>query len=240
MQIDAQTLAADALARLIQETPGTVEVTRCLGQRFLGTALEAGRRLVVHGVPGNALGAFLDGGSIEVYGNVQEATGDTMNEGRIVVHGSAGDATGYSMRGGTILIEGDVGYRCGIHMKSYGEKSPVLIAGGRAGSFLGEYQAGGLIVVLGLGCEDEAPYGYFCGTGMHGGRIVVRSGHIPANLPGHVVPHDLTADELDALRPYLEDYCAAFAVPMSRLLPHRFYALTPNTASPYKQLYAMA
>lgn len=44
----------------------------------------------------------------------------------------------------------------------------------------------------------------------------------------------------DALRPHLEAYCAAFAVPMSRLLPHRFYALTPNTARPYRQLYAMA
>ena len=44
----------------------------------------------------------------------------------------------------------------------------------------------------------------------------------------------------DALRPHLEAYCAAFAAPMSRLLPHRFYALTPNTASPYEQLYAIA
>lgn len=240
MKIDAQTTDPHQLPRLIRQAEGAVEVDHCLGQRFLGTALEAGRTLTIRGVPGNALGAYLDGGVIEVYGNVQEATGDTMNEGKIIIHGSAGDATGYSMRGGSILIEGDVGYRAGIHMKSYGDKSPVLIVGGAAGSFLGEYQAGGLILVLGLGCEDRAPYGYFCGTGMHGGRIVVRSDHIPVNLPDQVVPQDLTADEIEALRPHLEAYCEAFGVPMSRLLPHRFYALTPNTKSPYRQLYAMS
>lgn len=36
-----------------------------------------------------------------------------------------------------------------FHMKEYKEKVPVLVIGGRTGSFLGEYQAGGIIVVLG-------------------------------------------------------------------------------------------
>lgn len=103
-------------------------------------------------------------------GNAQDATGDTMNDGEIIIHGSSGDATGYSMRGGLILVKGNAGYRAGIHMKSYGEKSPVLVVGGAAGSFLGEYQAGGLTLCLDR-CEDRAPYGYFCGTGMHGGGL---------------------------------------------------------------------
>ena len=124
-------------------------------------------------------------------------------------------------------------------MKSYGSKVPVLIVGGAAGSFLGEYQAGGLILVLGLGHEDRAPYNYFCGTGMHGGKIVVRSDYIPENLPDQVVPHDLDQAGLEDILPHLERYCSTFGVPMERILPHRFYALTPNTASPYKRLYAM-
>ena len=120
----------------------------------------------IHGVPGNALGAYLDGAHINVYGNAQDAVGDTMNDGCITIHGSSGDATGYGMRGGSILIEGDVGYRAGIHMKAYRDKQPVMVIGGRAGSFLGEYQAGGCIVVLGLNSEGE-------GTG----RRVLRHRH---------------------------------------------------------------
>lgn len=68
-----------------------------------------------------------------------------MNEGDIIIHGNVGDACGYGMRGGRIFIEGDCGYRGGIHMKAYQEHFPVVVIGGKAGSFLGEYQAGGLI-----------------------------------------------------------------------------------------------
>lgn len=86
-----------------------------------------------------------------------------MNDGAIFVHGSSGDATGYAMRGGKIYVRGNAGYRAGIHMKAYREKQPVLIIGGEAGSFLGEYQAGGIIIVLGLGSGGRAPGGPFCG-----------------------------------------------------------------------------
>lgn len=238
MTIDAQQMDYQQLNRAVRQADGPVEIQNCLGQRFIGTGL-SDKMLTIHGVPGNALGAYLDGGTIVVRGNTQEATGDTMNDGEIIIHGSAGDATGYSMRGGTILVKGNAGYRAGIHMKSYGAKSPVLIIGGAAGSFLGEYQAGGLILVLGIGCEDRAPYGYFCGTGMHGGRIVIRSDHIPVNLPDQVVANDLTEQELKELMPYLTRYCDTFGVALDSLLPHRFYVLTPNAKSPYKRLYAM-
>ena len=92
---------------------------------------------MINGTPRNALGAYLDGCVITVHGNAQDATGDTMNDGTIYISGSSGDATGYAMRGGRIFVNGDVGYRAGIHMKEYKEKSPVLVVGGSAGSFLG-------------------------------------------------------------------------------------------------------
>lgn len=142
MNINAQNLDYYQLNQAIRQAEGPVVIDHCLGQRFIGTALGAGRSLTIHGVPGNAMGAYLDGGSIEVFGDVQEATGDTMNAGTIVVHGSAGDATGYSMRGGVILIEGDVGYRAGIHMKSYGSKVPVLVVGGAAAASWGSTRPG--------------------------------------------------------------------------------------------------
>ncbi len=135
-----------------------IELTGCMGQRYIASGL-SGKHLRIHGTPGNALGAYADGCTVEVFGNAQDATGDTMNAGEIVIHGSCGDATGYAMRGGSILVEGNVGYRAGIHMKAYKDQIPVLVIGGEAGSFLGEYQAGGYIIVLGLHSAAQAPVG---------------------------------------------------------------------------------
>ena len=148
--------------------------TYALGQRYIGAGQSEGT-IILNEVPGNALGAYLDGANIIVNCSAQDATGDTMNAGEITIHGSTGDAAGYAMRGGAIYVQGDAGYRAGIHMKEYKEKVPVLVIGGRTGSFLGEYQAGGIIIVLGIGSEDRQPVGNFCGTGMHGGRIYLRT-----------------------------------------------------------------
>ena len=69
-------------------------------------------------------------------------------------------------------------------MKAYRTQRPVIVIGGRAGSFLGEYQAGGLIVVLG---ESNGPIvGNFCGTGMHGGEILLRCSELNIALPAQV------------------------------------------------------
>ncbi len=162
------------------------------------------------GTPGNALGAYLNGADITVMGNAQDATGDTMNEGRIIIHGSCGDATGYAMRGGCIYVEKDAGYRAGIHMKAYQNKLPVLVIGGCAGSFLGEYQAGGLIVVLGLGREPGQPLvGNFCATGMHGGKILLR-GDAPKDLSPQVLSAPATEADMAQIEPHLETLCRAF------------------------------
>ena len=114
-----------------------IVVENLLGQRYIGCG-SSGKVFRLYGTPGNGLGQYLDGSSIEVFGNAQDAVGDTMNDGEIIIHGSCGDAAGYGMRGGRILVEGDCGYRGGIHMKSYLDKYPVLVIGGSAGSFLGE------------------------------------------------------------------------------------------------------
>jgi glutamate synthase domain-containing protein 3 len=121
-----------------------------LGQRYIGDGIKAKARIKIYGTPGNDLAAFMDGPEIEVFGNGQDGIGNTMNSGTIIIHGDCGDIAGYSMRGGEIYIKGDVGYRSGINMKSYIEKIPVIIIGGTAGNFLGEYMAGGIIIVLGL------------------------------------------------------------------------------------------
>ena len=207
-----------------------------LGQRYIAAGGGEGFYSVEQ-VPGFALGAYLDGATVEVFCNAQDATGDTMNSGEIIVHGSSGDATGYAMRGGSIYIERDAGYRCGIHMKENQQKVPAIVIGGRCGSFLGEYQAGGTIVVLGIGWEDRCPVGNFCGTGMHGGRIYLRTTHLPPDLPAQVVVSQATEEDISHLRPLVEEYCRRFQVEKEPLLASHYYVLRPNTKNPYKQLY---
>ena len=217
-------------------TDSEITVENLLGQRYLGCG-SSGKTFKLYGTPGKGLGQYLNGSSIEVFGNAQDATGDTMNEGEIIIHGSCGDAAGYGMRGGRILIEGDCGYRGGIHMKSYLDKYPVIVIGGQAGSFLGEYQAGGLIVVLGKGAGGKVPVSYFCGTGMHGGKIVLRTEEAPAGLPPQVLVRQAEPEDLAEIRPHVAAYCGAFGGDAEQLLAQRFCVLTPNPEAGYRQLY---
>ena len=237
MVIDANEMHYTALNAAVRQCGEDAEIFGCVGQRYLGAGL-AGRHIRVHGTPGNALGAYLNGADIRVDGNVQEATGDTMNGGVIEVHGSAGDATGYAMRGGSIYVRDNAGYRAGIHMKAYNEKFPVMVIGGHAGSFLGEYQAGGVIIVLGLGCDkDENIVSNFCGTGMHGGKIYIRAPRLLAKFPPQVHVKKATDDDIKEIEKYIDKYCKLFSVDLSAVLAETFWVLTPNTDNPYKQLY---
>ena len=52
-----------------------------LGQRYIAAGTGEGA-YELRQVPGNALGAYLDGARIEAFCNVQDATGDTMTTGR--------------------------------------------------------------------------------------------------------------------------------------------------------------
>lgn len=214
----------------------SILLENCIGQRYIAAGRKTGS-VIISGTPGNALGAYLDGCDVTVNGNVQEACGDTMNKGTITVYGSAGDATGYAMRGGTIYVRENSGYRTGIHMKSYMEHIPALIIGGKAGSFLGEYQAGGYIAVLGLGHEDEQIVGRFCGTGMHGGKIFLRTEHLPGDLPAQVKAKEADAEDLAEIEEYIRTFCVKFDFDYDEVMKSKFFVLTPDTKNPYKQLY---
>ncbi len=214
-----------------------VIIKNCLGHRYIAAAL-SGVNAVIEGVPGNALGAYLCGGSIEVLGNAQEAVGDTMSGGEIIVHGNCGDGAGYAMRGGRIMVRGDVGYRAGIHMKEYGGQIPVMIVGGSAGSFLGEYQAGGIIAVLGLDrCDGSPPVHNFCAAGMYGGRIFMRTERIPERLPPEIEAGWAGEDDLRDVRRHAEDFCRRFSLTFEEIMSGRFVVLKPTGRNPYEKLY---
>ena len=185
--IDASGMDFTELNELLRSGSDDVEISGCLGQRFIAAGMGR-RKLRLHGIPGNALGAYLNGAEVEVFGNAQDAVGDTMNAGTILIHGSIGDTAGYAMRGGKIYVRSNAGYRAGIHMKEYREHVPVMIVGGRAGTFLGEYQAGGVIVVLGLHTDGRPIVSNFPCTGMHGGKLFLRSKCEDVLFPEQVTP----------------------------------------------------
>ena len=87
---------------IIRASDRDCRITGCCGQRFIAAGMKD-KNIVIDGVPGNALGAYLDGADITVNGNAQDAVGDTMNDGSIIIHGNIGDAAGYAMRGGAMM-----------------------------------------------------------------------------------------------------------------------------------------
>ena len=227
---------------------GKVRLSGCLGERYIGCGMREGV-LHVEGTPGNALACYLDGGTILVDGNAQDAVADTMNAGLLAVRGSAGDALAYGMRGGCVYILGDAGYRAGVHMKAYEENRSTLVVGGRTGSFLGEYLAGGLIVVLGLGYEGEDVTGFFCGNGMYAGTIYLRTAKAPViylrtakapvNLSDKLVLRHVDEKEREAvLRPVVAPFAATFSLDVEECLSGDFIAIEADKSKTYSQLYA--
>ena len=236
MNVNAKGLDFKRLNEYIRNSDGAVTLSDCCGQRFIGAGFSQGD-ITVNGIPGNALGAYLNGASITVRANAQDAVVDTMNEGRIVIHGNIGDAAGYAMRGGKIFIRGNAGYRAGIHMKAYKEKMPLMVIGGTAGSFLGEYQAGGIIVVLGLGADGKRTVGNFPCTGMHGGKLFLRGNCDGVRFPDQVTAREADAEDLAQLRQYISEFCELFGYDCNDVMSSKFTVITPDSKNPYKQMY---
>jgi glutamate synthase domain-containing protein 3 len=234
--IDATNLDYKAVNEALRKTDRDCTLLGCCGQRFIAAGM-SDKKLTINGIPGNALGAYLNNAQITVNANAQDAVGDTMNEGKILIHGNIGDAAGYAMRGGKIYVQGNAGYRAGIHMKAYKEKVPVMIIGGCAGSFLGEYQAGGIIIVLGLHKGDKRIVGNFPCTGMHGGKMFLRGNCENIQFPKQVTTRSATIEDLEELRNYLSEYCSDFGYSMEELLSVAFTVVTPDSKNPYKQMY---
>jgi glutamate synthase domain-containing protein 3 len=242
VRIDANGFHYRELNRLIQEAVAKgaerIDLHGVHGQRYIATNLRSGVEIHIHGTPGNDLGAFLDGSRLIVYGNAQDGCGNTMNEGEIIVHGHAGDIAGLSARGGRIFIREDVGYRAGIHMKEYEGKGPALVIGGTAQDFLGEYMAGGIVVVLGLTLNGEDCHrARFVGTGMHGGVIYLRGQINDYQLGKEVGVSQPNRKDRAILRELVTRFAGHFGFDAEEILAGRFVKLFPLYLRPYGRLY---
>ncbi|MFX1573751.1 MAG: hypothetical protein ACFFB0_13460 [Promethearchaeota archaeon] len=216
------------------------------GQRFIGAALQGNVEIIINGVPGNDLGIFMDGPKISVIGNCEDQTGNTMNEGTLIIYGDGGDVIGLSSRGGKIYVKGDVGYRVGIHMKEYKNQFPILIIGGTAKDFLGEYMAGGKIIVLGLKflpngtiIENQQPIcGTELGTGIHRGVIYLRTDkNVEGWLGVGAQVSELLEEEQKEIDFYIKDFCKTFNISLEIIRKKPFKAIKPISKRPFAMNY---
>jgi glutamate synthase domain-containing protein 3 len=136
------------------------------------------------------------------------------------------------MRGGQVYIQGYAGYRAGIHMKEYMDKVPLIVIGGKGGDFLGEYMAGGRIVVLGLGLgENEMSAGRFFGTGMHGGMMYIRGKVNEALMGREIAAKPLDQNDEAFLRQVTAQYAAYFGADVSAIQPGDFRKYHPKASA---------
>jgi len=246
-QIDAKDLQTkelnDQLRELMLSGKKRVNIINVCGQRYIGTRLYTPEHremeIEIFGTPGNDLAAFLFGHKITVHGNAQDGVGNTMDAGEVIVEGRAGDVLGFSMRGGEIYIRDGCGYRTALHMKEYEGKRPVLVVGGISQDFLGEYMAGGIVIILDL--KDETHKANFMGTGMHGGVIYLRGTVDRSQVGDQVAISPIDEADREVLGGYISKYLERFPdidKKKDEILNSQFVKLEPRSKRPYGNLYA--
>jgi len=249
VEIDATGISTEDLnerlmALMLDGTEKFVLKNVC-GQRYIGTRLYSknGNKprvdIDITGTPGSDLGAFMSGHRVRVHGNVQDGVGNTMDDGEIVVEGRAGDVLGMSMRGGKIFIRDNTGYRTALHMKEYLDKKPVLVIGGTSQDFLGEYMAGGIVILLGLG--DKPHNQTFIGTGMHGGVIYIRGKVDKLQVAGQVDISEPGVEDRKLLDKFVGEFIESFpdlGLNKEEILKGDFIKLAPKSKRPYAKMYA--
>ena len=238
--IDVKGMHYSPLNKKIREAVASgvkeIVLNNVLGQRFIGNGLRGDTKITINGVPGGDLGMFMSGPECEVFGNAEHAPGNTMDGGSLIIHGNAGDAVAHSMRGGKVFVEGNIGYRGGIHMKEYDGKRPILAIGGTSHAFLGEYMAGGLILVLGIGHEPTVE-DRGIGSGIHGGEIIIR-GDVSEKLLGVGAKKvEFTDADLLRLASVIEDFCGRFNIDPAPFLTTNYSRIIPASARPFAGKY---
>ncbi|NLN64964.1 MAG: glutamate synthase, partial [Clostridiaceae bacterium] len=85
--------------------------------------------------------------------------------------------------------------------------------------------------------HEGVPVGNFTGTGMHGGRIFIRTNKELTGLPVQVMAEIASKEELNEILPCLSEFASLYGKNAALLAKDRYYVLKPNAKNPYKQLY---
>lgn len=208
------------------------------GQRYIGAGLDTGVVLEIKGIPGQDLGVFNGGAKIIVHGNAQDGVGNTMNNGFIVIHGNAGDIPGHMVRNGKIYIKGSAGFRAGIMMKEYKRKHPVMIIGETIGDYVGEYMAGGTIIILGCSLKKgESPVARHVASGIFGGQLFIRGYVANDQLGDGAVISEAAPYEIEKIIPHLTEYSEIFGIDLNEILNSSFSVIRRAGQRPFGNLY---
>lgn len=134
---------------------------------YIGKELDGGE-IQVEGNVGAYLGLGMKSGSIKVVGDTEIYAGCEMKKGYLEITGNAGDFLGgalpgnkMGMRGGLILVKGNAGARVGDHLR----RGMILIEG-NAGDYCGSRMIAGTIAVMGQ-------TGRFLGYAMRRGTLLL-------------------------------------------------------------------
>ncbi len=209
-------------------------VTHTRGQRFIGNGFGPntdGVRIDVYGSPGDYLGSGMDGMEIYVHNHGQDQLAQITKRGKLVVYGDVGQTFGYAAKGGEMYILGNAAGRPMINAVG----RPRVVLNGTVLDYLAEsfmagdpLQGGGFVILNGMEVTPEGtwapmetPYpGGNLFSLASGGAIYLRDPHRrvhEAQLNGGEFV-DLTEEDWNLIRPYLEENERLFGLTIERLL----------------------
>ncbi len=150
-----------------------------IGGRLWGAGGEP-VHVIVEGHAGQRLGSLgFANTRIELMGPASDDVGWLNAGAAIVVHGNASNGVGNGMAQGRIRIGGSIGAR-GMTMTKHNPRfaPPELWVLGSVGDYFGEFMAGGIAVVCGVGPQNPGNVlGYRPFVGMVGGKVFFRGPH---------------------------------------------------------------
>jgi len=124
-------------------------------------------------------------------------------------------------------------------MKEYGGLKPVIVLGGAARDFLGEYMARGRIVMLNLEGDPREAVDCYLGTGMHGGKIYVHGEVAEWQLGIGARLSELSDEDWAELQGILREYSSDMDLDLSDLKRGDLVKVSPLSHRPYGKMYAL-
>lgn len=115
----------------------------------------------------------------------------------------------------------------------------MIVIGGKAGDFLGEYMAGEVILLLGMfsGKPDAPIAGMSFGTGMHGRLIYVHE-DVSEDMVGHkIIVEPADKDKFEAIAEIVRDYLEEIGVDAARIMASDFMKFLLRSHRPYGNMY---
>ena len=94
-----------------------------------------------------------------------------------------------------------------------------------------------MIVVLGLHTDGRPIVSNYPCTGMHGGKLFLRSDCEHILFPKQVSARPADAEDIAEVTPYLKEYARLFHCDYERILDSAFTVVVPDSQNPYQQMY---